>query len=167
MATQAKNRLSATPVRTPTQEPVSKGTVPRTAVRTTAARECEDCRAMTAFQAWHGAELAASYNTTIDFSDWKFIPKGKRAVIELITAQIEIPVNEWARLRMFGSLGTLPSNIDLFLTYQGNVGSNSLYVATHALRIYCDSNDIAFNINRDNATTTGSAFVFMSGYIVG
>jgi hypothetical protein len=167
MAAQDKNRSSAIPVRSATQEPASKGSLPRTAVRTTAARECEDCRATTAFQAWHDAELAASYNTTIDFSDWKLIPKGKRAVLELVTAQIEIPVNEWARLRMFGSLGTLPSNIDLFLTYQGNVGSNSLYVATHALRIYCDSNDIAFNINRDNATTTGYAFVFFSGYIVG
>jgi hypothetical protein len=167
MAKQPKDRSSATPIRSAAQEPASKGAVPRTAVRTTAARECEDCRATTAFQAWHDAELATSYNTTIDFNDWKIIPKGKRAVIELVTAQIEIPVNEWARLRMFGSLNHLPLNIDLFLTYQGNVGSNSLYVATHPLRIYCDSNDIAFNINRDNDTTKGYAFVFFMGYIVG
>jgi hypothetical protein len=77
-----------------------------------------------------------------------------------------VPEGEWARLRMFTSLGTVPSNLDLFLTFQGNVGGNAIYDATHSLRAYSD-NDIDFDINRDNATTTGSALICISGYIVG
>lgn len=39
----------------------------------------------------------------------------------LVTASIIVPSGEWARLRMHTSLGTVPSNLDLFLTFQGNV----------------------------------------------
>jgi hypothetical protein len=102
----------------------------------------------------------------VSFADWKIIPTGKRAVIELVTAQIIVPPGEWVRLRMFTSLGSAPSNIDLFLTFQGNVGGKAIYVAPHPLRVYSD-NEVDFNINRDNATTTGSALVCISGYIVG
>jgi hypothetical protein len=67
---------------------------------------------------------------------------------------------------MFTSLGSVPGNFDLFLTFQGNVSGNANYVATHPLRAYTD-NLIEFNINRDNATTMGSALIAISGYIVG
>jgi hypothetical protein len=125
---------------------------------------CDDCRAATAFQAWHSLDLPPSFNVGISFADWKLIPKGKRAVIELVTAQITVPAGEWVRLRMYTSLGTVPSNIDLFVTFQGNVSGNAVYVATHPLRLYSD-NEIDFNINRDNATTKGSALICISGYI--
>jgi hypothetical protein len=102
----------------------------------------------------------------VSFADWKIVPKGKRAVIELVTAQIIVPSGEWARLRMYTSLGSVPSNLDLFLTFQGNVSGSAVYDATHSLRVYTD-NDIDFDINRDNATTSGSALICISGYIVG
>jgi len=102
----------------------------------------------------------------VDFADWKLVPKGKRAVIELVTAQIIVPSGEWARLRMYTSLGTAPSNIDLFLTFQGNVEGNAIYVATHALRAYTDSL-IEFDVNRDNAITAGSGLICISGYVAG
>jgi hypothetical protein len=166
MATRDKEKSSAAPVRDTTQESASRGTLPRTAVRTATAGECEDCRATTAFQAWHDVELAPSFNTSVSFADWKIIPKGKRAVIELVTTQIVVPANEWARLRMYTSLGSVPSNLDLFLTFQGNVSGNAIYDATHSLRAYTD-NEIDFDINRDNATTSGSALICISGYIAG
>jgi hypothetical protein len=86
-------------------------------------------------------------------------------VIELVTASVNVPQGESARLRMFTSLGTTPSNLDLFLTPQG-VGSdgNSIFVATHNIRVYSD-NLILFNVNRDNAQTNGYALICISGYI--
>jgi hypothetical protein len=63
---------------------------------------------------------------------------------------------------MYTSLGTVPSNLDLFLTFQGNFSNNAIYTATHSLRTYTD-NDIDFDINRDNATTSGSALICISG----
>ena len=164
MAKQDKAKSSATPVRE-TLQSTSLGTSPRSRVRA-AARKCEDCRATTAFQAWRSAVLKPSFNTGISFANWKIVPKGKRAVIELVTAEIVVPRGEWVRLRMYTSLGVVPSNLDLFVTFQGNVAKNAIYVATHSLRAYTD-NDIDFNINRDNAATSGSALICISGYIAG
>ena len=161
-----KGKSNVAPIRSTGQAAAAEEAAPRSMVRTTAKGSCDDCRATTAFQAWHSIDLQPSFNVMISFADWKIIPKGKRAVIELVTAQIIVPSGEWARLRMYTSLGTVPSNIDLFLTFQGNVGSNAIYVATHPLRVYSD-NEIDFDINRDNATTTGSALICISGYIVG
>ena len=121
---------------------------------------------MTAFQAWHSLTMTPSFNWLVSFEDWNLIPKGKRAVIELVTAQIIVPAGEWVRLRMYTSLGTVPSNLDLFVTFQGNVGGNAVYVATHSLRAYSDA-DIDFDISRDNGTTQGSVLIFVSGYIAG
>jgi hypothetical protein len=161
-----KEKLPATPVREAAKSAVSQGTLPRSAVRATVTGTCDDCRAATAFQAWHSVDLTPSFNVGVSFADWKIVPKGKRAVIELVTAQIIVPSGEWARLRMFTSLGSVPSNLDLFLTFQGNVSGHAIYDASHSLRAYTD-NEIDFNINRDNATTSGSALICISGYIVG
>src|SRR5580704_10088297 len=164
MAKHNKEKSLAAVVRDAVQSPPSQGTHPQSAVRATAVGVCEDCRAATAFHAWHSVNLTPSFNVMVSFADWKIVPKGKRAVIELVTAQIIVPSGEWARLRMFTSLGSVPSNLDLFLTFQGNVSGNAIYDATHALRAYTD-NDIEFDINRDNATTSGSALICISGYI--
>ena len=166
MAKPDKKKSLGPPVRDAVQSRVAKGAPPRSAVRDTAVGTCEDCRATTAFQAWHSINLTPSFNVMVSFADWKLVPKGKRAVIELVTAQIIVPSGEWARLRMYTSLGSVPSNIDLFLTFQGNVSGSAIYDATHSLRVYTD-NDIEFDINRDNATTSGSALICISGYIVG
>jgi hypothetical protein len=135
-------------------------------VRASASGTCDDCRATTAFQAWRSVDLTPSLNVLVSFADWTIVPKGKRAVIELVTAQIVVPSGEWARLRMYTSLGSVPSNLDLFLTFHGNVGGNAIYDATHSLRAYTD-NEIDFDINRDSATTSGSALICISGYIAG
>ena len=161
-----KDRFNATPVRRTEQVSSAKKSPKGSAARAKASKTCEDCRATTAFQAWHSADLTPSFNVGVSFADWKIVPKGKRAVIELVTAQIIVPSGEWARLRMHTSLGSVPSNFDLFVTFQGNVGGEAVYVATHSLRVYSD-NSIDFNINRDNAVTTGSALICISGYIAG
>jgi len=166
MARTDKEKLLTTPVRDAVKSAVSQSALPRPAVRATVSATCDDCRATTAFQAWHEVDLTPSFNVMVSFADWKIVPKGKRAVIELVTAQIIVPSGEWARLRMYTSLGVVPSNLDLFLTFQGNVSGSAIYVATHSLRVYTD-NEIEFNINRDNATTSGSALICISGYIVG
>ncbi|MGA7413464.1 MAG: hypothetical protein WBW33_23525 [Bryobacteraceae bacterium] len=166
MSKQDKEKALSAPVRDAVKTVVAQDKTPRSAVRSTAMGACEDCRATTAFQAWHSVDLTPSFNVEVSFADWKIVPKGKRAVIELVTAQIIVPSGEWARLRMYTSLGSVPSNLDLFLTFQGNVEGNAVYDATHSLRAYTD-NLIDFDINRDNATTTGSALICISGYIVG
>jgi hypothetical protein len=138
--------------------------VTRSAVRTTAPGACDDCRAVSAFQAWHDLELTPSSNWEVSFADYGIPPAGKIAVIELVTAQIIVPEGEWARLSMFTSLGTQASNLDLFLTFQGNVSGQSIYDATHSIRAYSDGT-IEFDINRDNAETSGYALICISGYL--
>jgi hypothetical protein len=164
MAKQNSEKSGVIPVRNATRSPASRATLPGSAVRATTAGTCDDYRATTAFQAWHSIDMTPSFNWEVSFADWKIVPKGKRAVVELVTAQIIVPSGEWARLRMYTSLGTVPSNFDLFLTFQGNVSGNAIYTATHPLRAYTD-NEIDFDINRDNATTSGSALICISGYI--
>jgi hypothetical protein len=93
------------------------------------------------------------------------MPAGKRAVIGLVTATIIVPTGEWARLRVGTSLGSVPSNLDLFLTPQGQVGGRQVLIATHTLRVYSD-NLIGFNVNRDNAQTEGDPFICISGYLI-
>lgn len=166
MAKQDKEKALGALVRDAVQSRAARGALPLSAVRTATVGACDDCRATTAFQAWHSVDLTPSFNVMVSFADWKLVPKGKRAVIELVTAEVVVPSGEWARLRMYTSLGTVPSNLDLFLTFQGNVSSRAIYNATHSLRAYTD-NEIDFNINRDNATTSGSALICISGYVVG
>ena len=136
----------------------------RPSLRKTISHACDDCAARTAFQAWRSATLVPSYNVEIDFGDWNLIPAGKRAVIELVTAMISVPEGESARLRMYTSLGAVPGNFDLNLTQQGASGGMQTLVATHPLRAYSDQL-IAFNVNRDNATTSGEALIAISGYL--
>src|SRR5262245_1982353 len=78
----------------------SRAPMAASAVRAAAPQACDDCRAETAFQAWHSFDLPAAFNMLVNFGDWNLIPKGKRAVIELVTAQILVPAKEWIRLRM-------------------------------------------------------------------
>ena len=127
---------------------------------------CDDCCATMAFHAWRDQHMTPSFNWFIDFGGSGIPPAGKRAVIELVTATVTVPQGEMARLRMLTSLGSMPSNFDLFLTPQGVVAGNQLLVATHAIRAYSDSL-IEFSVNRDNAQTEGDALVCISGYIVG
>lgn len=134
-------------------------------VRTHVARRCEDCRVENAFHAWRDQHLTPSFNWSIAFSDWGIPPAGKRAVIELVTATISVPSGEWARLRMYTSLGSTPSNLDLMLTPQGQVGGRQILVATHTVRVYSD-HLIEFNVNRDNAKTEGDAFICISGFLI-
>ena len=82
----------------------------------------------------------------------------------MVTAPIIVPSGEWARLRMYTSLGTVLSNLDLFQTFQGDPSGKANYTATHSIRAYTD-NEIDFDIDRDNATTRGSALICVSGYV--
>jgi hypothetical protein len=85
-------------------------------VKTHSPRECRECRVENAFHAWHDAHLTASYNYSIDFTGTVNIPASKRAVIELVTASVYVPSGEKARLRMYKSLGSTPSNLDFVLS---------------------------------------------------
>jgi hypothetical protein len=92
------------------------------------------------------------------------IPANTRLVIEFVTATVQVPAGEMARLRMYTGLGTSPSNLDLTLTPQGIVGGQQILVATHCSRAYADSL-LAFNVNRDNSVTSGYALICISGYL--
>lgn len=167
MSEQSNMTEAAIPVRETLQDKGLPGELAaRPAIRQTVDSGCDDCRAGTAFHAWRDQHLDPSFNTSVDFASWGIPPAGKRAVIELVTASILVPAGEQARLRMNTSLGSTPSNIDLVLTPQGVVGGNEVLVGTHTIRAYSDRM-IEFNVNRDNAQTGGSAFICISGYLVG
>jgi hypothetical protein len=78
---------------------------------------------------------------------------------------IVVPQGEFARLRLFTSLGFYASNLDFVLTPQGLVGGQQILECTHLVCVYSDSL-IEFNVNRDNAQTTGNAFICISGYLI-
>ncbi len=169
MATRQKKPVAeASPVRevVPTSE-LRAAQIPGAVVRhhIPAPKGCDDCRALTAFHAWRDADLSSSFNTFVSFSTWGIPPAGTRAVIELVTATISVPAGEKARLRLFTSLEQDASNLDFVLTPQGNVSGNDVLVATHSVRVYSDGL-IEFNVNRDNAQTSGHAFICISGYLV-
>lgn len=166
METKEKTVSEPSPIREGLQEIRQQvASVATPVVRTHVARRCEDCRVENAFHAWRDQHLTPSFNWLIDFANWCIPPAGKRAVIELITATISVPSKEWARLRMHTSLGSTPSNLDLALTPQGQVGGRQILVATHAVRVYSD-HLIEFNVNRDNAQTEGDAFICISGFLI-
>ena len=119
-----------------------------------------DCRARNAYHEWRDADLPPAFNVEINFS----IPAKTRLVVEFVTATVMVPAGEMARLRMYTGLGTSPSNLDLTLTPQGIVSGQQFLVATHCTRVYADSL-LAFNVNRDNALTSGHALVCISGYL--
>ena len=122
---------------------------------------CDRC-AGDAFLQWQEAPLEPSFNVEITFEP----PQGQRLVIEFVTATIEVPAGESARLRMFtGFSNGQAGNFDLTLEPQGIVNGQFVYVATHMVRAYTD-NFLAFNVNRDNASTPGSALICVSGYLV-
>ncbi len=106
-----------------------------------------------------------SFNWFIDFTSVN-IAAGKRAVIELVTATIRVPAGEWARLRMYTSLGFAPSNLDRTLKPQNAAGSGRILMATHSLPVYSD-HDVSLSVNRDNASTSGNSFICISGYLAG
>jgi hypothetical protein len=119
-----------------------------------------DCRARNAFHEWREQTLPPSFNVAFTFS----IPPKSRVVIEFVTATVIVPAGEMARLRMYTGLGTSPSNLDLVLTPQGIVNGQQVLVATHGARAYADSL-LEFNVNRDNAITSGDALICISGYL--
>ena len=136
-------------------------------------RDCDDCRAWTAFHVTTFGILGNALNTQFDVSSAVKIPKGKRAVIELVTASISVPAKTWVALRMSTSLGFDASNIDLYLTPQGvESGQNEplprtreSWVATHSLRAYTDQS-ITFDVARDYVAERGDVTICVSGYIV-
>jgi hypothetical protein len=119
-----------------------------------------DCRARNAFQQFRDQALPPAFNAGVTFT----IPPKTCAVIEFVTASVLVPAGEMARLRLFTGLGTSPSNLDLVLTPQGVVNGQQILVATHRVRAYADSL-LQFNVNRDNATTSGQALICISGYL--
>lgn len=164
----AKKQSAAKPAPTRTAHKPSADTMISASApvtMTNVAKRCEDCRAGSAFHAWHEQHLPPSFNWEIDFTSDIAIPPGKRAVIELVTAAVSVPAGERARLRMYTSLGMAPSNLDLVMVSQGTVDGVERLVATHTLRAYSDQL-VAFDVNRDNAQTEGDALICVSGYLV-
>ena len=139
----------------------ARTTIPRTTAPTPKAAPCDTCAA-DAFLQWQDALLDPSFNIEITFEP----PQNQRLVIEFVTATIEVPAGESARLRMFtGFSNGQAGNFDLALTPQGIANGSSVYVGTHMTRAYTDG-FLAFNVNRDNATTSGYALICVSGYLV-
>ncbi|MBV8829819.1 MAG: hypothetical protein JO108_11395 [Acidobacteriaceae bacterium] len=123
---------------------------------------CVDACASYSFVETRSVPLPPAYNVGVSFS----IPAGKQAVIQFVTATVQVPAGEWARLRLYTSIGSSPGNFDLVLTPQGSPGGQSTYVATHSLKLFTD-NLLEFNINRDNGTTSGQAVICVGGYLLG
>ena len=88
------------------------------------APECKEPCVMSAFQEWQDANLTPSWNYMLSFP----APPGKRLVIELVSALIQVPAGETARLQMYTGLPMGPSNLDLVVTPQGVVSGQSVYI---------------------------------------
>jgi hypothetical protein len=159
MATRARSgrsRQAAPEHRTASKQRVARGPKPKPKPQ-----PCDTCAA-DAYLESQVANLSPSFNYELNFSP----PSGQRLVIEFVTATVEVPAGESARLRMFtGFSSGQAGNFDLALTPQGIVGGSAVYTATHVVRAYTDG-FLGFNINRDNAQTTGHALVCVSGYTV-
>jgi len=123
---------------------------------------CTNPCASNSFVLWQDATLTPSFNYELNFD----LPAGKQAVVELITATVEVPEGEWVRLRFYTSIGFSPGNFDLTLLPQGTFNGQTIYIATHPLEVYTDSL-LSFNVNRDNAVTSGYALVCVGGYLLG
>jgi hypothetical protein len=122
---------------------------------------CDTCAA-DAFLQWHDAQLEPSFNVEFTFD----LPQNQRLVVEFVTATVQVPAGQSARLRMFtGFSNGQAGNFDLALTPQGVVNGQSVYVGSHMVRAYTDG-FLGFNVNRDNATTPGYALICVSGYVV-
>ena len=135
--------------------------VPRAPAPKPSEPPCDPC-AQNAYLEWHDQDLTPSFNWELNFSP----PEGCRLVVELVTATVQVPAGESARLRMFtGFSGGQAGNFDLALTPQGIVGGTAVYVATQYVRTYTDG-FLAFNVNRDNPVTEGYALICASGYLV-
>jgi hypothetical protein len=142
--------------RTARKEKVAKARAPKPKTQ-----PCDKCGA-DAYLEWHDAQLTPAFNFELGFNP----PAGQRLVIEFVTATVEVPAGESARLRMFtGFSSGQAGNFDLALTPQGIVGGNAVYVSTQSVRAYTDG-FLGFNVNRDNPQTAGYALVCVSGYIV-
>lgn len=127
-----------------------------------AKQPCTNPCASNSFVEWREINLTPSFNYELNFG----VPAGKQAVIELITATIEVPIGEWVRIRFYTSIGSAPGNFDLTVVPQGNVNGQTIFIATHPLKVYTDSL-LAVNINRDNDTTSAYALVCIGGYLLG
>jgi hypothetical protein len=144
-----------------TRRAMIKAAVPTATAPAPKAAPCDACAA-DAFLQWQDAQLEPSFNVEIAFGP----PQDQRLVIEFVTAMVEVPAGESARLRMFtGFSSGQAGNFDLALAPQGIVNGQSVYVGTHMVRAYTDG-FLAFNVNRDNATTPGYALICVSGYLV-
>jgi hypothetical protein len=147
--------------RAPEDRATHKPRVARSAAVKAKKTPCDQCAA-DAFLQWADDQLGPSYNWEIGFNP----PAGQRLVIEFVTATVEVPAGESARLRMYtGFSNGQAGNFDLALTPQGVRAGRSIYVATQMVRVYTDG-FLAFNVNRDNATTSGYALICVSGYVV-
>jgi len=166
MATRKSPMTQSAPIREAVEGRSQQAAMAATApVKTHVVRRCDDCRVANAFHAWRDQHLGPSFNVGLSFTGIVNIPAGQRAVIELVTATIQVPHGESARLRLYTSLGSAPSNLDFILTLQGHVGGRDIFVATHSVRVYSD-HLIEFNVNRDNAQTEGDAFICISGHLI-
>jgi len=64
-----------------------------------------------------GPGLTPSFKWKVSFSDYGIPPGRQKSRDRTRDRQIVVPEGEWARLRMYMSLGTQPSNLDLFVTF--------------------------------------------------
>jgi hypothetical protein len=161
-AVKAKHPIVSSIVKSRIELPARAKALQRLRKGGAASKECSDGCALHAWQSFRSVHLTPSYNWMINFAT----PPGKLLVIELVTATIEVPVGEAARLRMYTSLAAAPGNFDLFLTPQGvRNGDTAIWVCTQSVRAYTD-NLLEFDVNRDNSWTEGHALVCVSGYLV-
>ena len=136
-------------------------TLPEIPAPTPPLSPCDTCAA-DAFVLTFEADLPPSYNAEYLFT----LQESQRRVIEFVTATVEVPAGESARLRMYTGLSNgAAGNFDLALTPQGIAEGQSVYVCTHQVRLYTDG-FLGINVNRDNATTSGTVLMSVSGYLV-
>lgn len=136
----------------------------RARLSTRGLRGSDEARVENAFHSWRSHHLAGGPSSLIDFRGT--VPAGKRALVTLVSAIVDVPAGGAARLHMHTSVGAVPSDLDLTLTGRGRaVGGGDVLFATHAVRAHSDG-VVEFAVSRDDASCGGDAFICISGYLV-
>lgn len=94
------------------------------------------------------------------------VPKGKRLVIEFVTADITVPASQYVDLAIITRLGNASTGFRIKLDKVQNVNGSDIYVTSQPVKLYTDENrNIEMYINRYPFTGTGHATVMCSGHL--
>lgn len=129
-----------------------------------ALRGRDDYEVENAFHSWRSQRLGGAPESVIDFRG--SIPAGKRALVTLVSAIVDVPTGGKARLHMHTRRGFVPADLELVFTGRGRAaGGGDVLFATHAVHAHSDG-VVQFGVTREDGAAEGDAFICISGFLI-